>query len=81
MDTTWMELGRCRELPPDTFFPSDGVGVDAARRICADCSVKAQCLEYAMDNHIDHGVWGGTSERERRRLARQRRRLPLQHSR
>jgi WhiB family redox-sensing transcriptional regulator len=44
-----------------------------ARRICADCPVKDLCLEYALVNRIDHGVWGGCSERERRRLLRQRR--------
>jgi WhiB family redox-sensing transcriptional regulator len=70
---TWMAKGKCRELPPDTFFPSDGAGVEVARKICADCPVKSPCLEYAMENHIDHGVWGGTSERERRRIARRRR--------
>jgi WhiB family redox-sensing transcriptional regulator len=73
MDTSWMAKGKCKELPPSTFFPSDGVGVDIARKICADCPVKSPCLEYAMENHIDHGVWGGTSERERRRIARARR--------
>ena len=73
MDMSWMEQGKCRELPPDTFFPSDGVGVEAARKICKDCPVKSPCLEYAMAHHIDHGVWGGTSERERRRIARARR--------
>ncbi len=69
----WMEKGKCFNLDPDVFFPSDGVGVDVARTICKDCSVKAQCLEYALDNRIDHGVWGGTSERERRRISRRRR--------
>ena len=44
-----------------------------ARRICAECPVKAPCLEYALQNRIDHGVWGGASERERRRIARRRR--------
>jgi WhiB family redox-sensing transcriptional regulator len=73
MDTEWMADGKCRDIPPATFFPSDGVGVDAARRICADCAVKAPCLEYALQNRIDHGVWGGTSERERRRILRRRR--------
>jgi WhiB family redox-sensing transcriptional regulator len=73
MELEWMAQGKCREVPPAVFFPNDGVGVDAARRICADCPVKAPCLEYALLNRIDHGVWGGTSERERRRIARQRR--------
>ncbi|HMC52414.1 MAG TPA: WhiB family transcriptional regulator [Acidimicrobiales bacterium] len=73
-DDGWMARGKCRDLPPSTFFPSDGVGVDIARRLCADCPVKAPCLEYALENRIDHGVWGGTSERERRRILRQRRR-------
>lgn len=73
MDTEWMAEGKCREVHPSTFFPSDGVGVDLARRICAECPVRAMCLEYALRNRIDHGVWGGTSERERRRILRQRR--------
>jgi WhiB family redox-sensing transcriptional regulator len=73
MDTAWMAQGNCRDEPPGTFFPSDGVGVEVARRICATCPVKGPCLEYALANHIDHGVWGGASERERRRIARSRR--------
>ncbi len=73
MDTEWMAKGKCRSYPPDVFFPSDGVGVEIARRICADCPVKEPCLEYALENGIDHGVWGGASERERRRIARGRR--------
>ncbi|MDP9389202.1 MAG: WhiB family transcriptional regulator [Actinomycetota bacterium] len=73
METEWMMDGKCRSLPPSTFFPSDGVGVEEARRICATCSVQAPCLEYALRNRIDHGVWGGASERERRRIARRRR--------
>jgi WhiB family redox-sensing transcriptional regulator len=68
-----MARGNCREQAPDLFFPSDGVGVEVAKRVCVDCPVKSPCLEYAMEHHIDHGVWGGTSERERRRIARQRR--------
>ena len=72
-DVDWMKKGRCRDISPSVFFPSDGVGVDIARAICADCPVKAPCLEYAIENKIDHGVWGGASERERRRIARRRR--------
>ena len=73
MDTEWMTRGNCNEVAPSTFFPSDGVGVDVARKICENCPVKSPCLEYALLNRIDHGVWGGTSERERRRILRQRR--------
>ncbi|MGH7750294.1 MAG: WhiB family transcriptional regulator, partial [Candidatus Dormibacteria bacterium] len=58
--------------------PSDGVGVEVARRICAECPSKEPCLEYALHNKIEHGVWGGASERERRRIARRRR---VEHSR
>ena len=55
------------------FFPGDGVGVIKAQKICATCPVKEQCLSYALDNHVDHGVWGGASERERRRILKRRR--------
>jgi WhiB family redox-sensing transcriptional regulator len=72
-DTKWMADGICASKPPALFFPSDGVGVEKAKSICADCPVKNVCLEYALENHIDHGVWGGTSERQRRRIARARR--------
>jgi WhiB family redox-sensing transcriptional regulator len=73
METDWMQRGLCREIPPAVFFPSDGVGVEAARRICATCPVKEPCLEYALAFRIDHGVWGGCSERERRRILKRRR--------
>lgn len=73
MNTDWMVDGKCREMPPTLFFPSDGLGVQAAQRICADCPVAETCLEYALVNRIDHGVWGGRSERERRRILRRRR--------
>ena len=72
MDTGWMANGNCQVEPPSTFFPSDGVGVIVAQQICADCAVKERCLEYALANRIEHGVWGGTSERQRRRILRQR---------
>lgn len=71
--TAWMSAGNCRNYPPAVFFPSDGVGVDRARKICTDCPVAAQCLEYALDQRIEHGVWGGCSERERRRILKRRR--------
>jgi WhiB family transcriptional regulator, redox-sensing transcriptional regulator len=71
--TAWMGAGNCRNYPPDMFFPSDGVGVDRARKICTGCPVVTDCLEYALEQRIEHGVWGGCSERERRRILKRRR--------
>ena len=71
--TAWMSNGNCRSYPPATFFPSDGVGVDRARAICKTCPVSQTCLEYALTDRIEHGVWGGCSERERRRILKRRR--------
>lgn len=73
MDSDWMRRGRCRDMDPAIFFPNDGVGVQVAQKICAECPVQGECLEYALVNRVDHGVWGGASERERRRLLRKRR--------
>jgi WhiB family redox-sensing transcriptional regulator len=70
---TWMLDGLCRGREPSFFFPSDGVGVEHARKVCASCPVKMECLEYALRYRIEHGVWGGASERERRRILRSRR--------
>jgi WhiB family redox-sensing transcriptional regulator len=69
----WMNEARCRGTRPTEFFPSDGVGVESAQRVCATCPVRLECLEYALTNRIEHGVWGGASERERRRILRRRR--------
>jgi WhiB family redox-sensing transcriptional regulator len=69
----WMLRAHCREAAPGEFFPSDGVGVEHARKVCGECPVRVDCLEYALTYRIDHGVWGGCSERERRRILRQRR--------
>jgi WhiB family redox-sensing transcriptional regulator len=73
MDTAWMARGSCVEEHPSFFFPSDGVGVTRARKVCANCQVRIDCLEYALENRIEHGVWGGASERERRRILKRRR--------
>ena len=72
-----MADGKCREYPAGVFFPRDGTGVIKAQRICAVCPVVEQCLNYALENHVDHGIWGGKSERERRRLQRARRRRSM----
>jgi WhiB family redox-sensing transcriptional regulator len=71
----WMLRARCRGASPTEFFPSDGLGVESAQLVCEGCAVRAECLEYALVNHIEHGVWGGASERERRRILRRRRGL------
>lgn len=68
----WMKKAKCRSLDAEIFFPSDGAGVEVAKKICKDCPVKIACLEYALANRINHGVWGGTSERERRRILKAR---------
>lgn len=73
MDLEWMARGSCANVPPATFFPSDGAGVEVARKICAGCPVRELCLEHALAHRIDHGVWGGCSERERRRILKRRR--------
>jgi WhiB family redox-sensing transcriptional regulator len=73
-DYAWMLEGRCRGADTREFFPSNGLGVEAAQQICRECPVKEPCLEYALQNHIEQGVWGGASERERRRILRSRRR-------
>lgn len=73
MDEVELEWMREVTAAPTRRRPSGhGVGVDAARQICAECPVKADCLEYVLESRIDHGVWGG-SERERRRILRRRR--------
>jgi WhiB family transcriptional regulator, redox-sensing transcriptional regulator len=68
----WMSDGLCRRYPPETFFPADRAGVCDAQQICAECPVSDACLEYALAHHIDHGIWGGMSERGRKRLLGQR---------
>ncbi len=69
-----MKRAHCVGESPAVFFPSDGVGVLRAQKICAHCPVSDDCLEYALANHISHGVWGGASERQRRRIQSQRQR-------
>jgi len=71
----WMVQGLCYGASSVDFFPSTGAGVEAARRVCMQCPVREQCLDYALNNQIDHGVWGGASERERHRILRRRRQV------
>jgi WhiB family transcriptional regulator, redox-sensing transcriptional regulator len=66
----WQERARCREFDPEIFFPEKGGSSREAKRICAECEVRIQCLNYALRRDERYGVWGGMSERERRRLKR-----------
>lgn len=67
-DTDWMADGACRTVIGVDFFPTEGAGVIAARKVCDRCPVRARCLDYALEEGITHGVWGGASDRERQRL-------------
>ncbi len=77
LPTKWMSHGNCADAHPSVFFPRDGLGVIAAQQICKGCPVVDECLEYALSNHISHGVWGGASERQRRRILSEKRRSRL----
>ena len=68
----WMREGACRDSAPEVFFPHDGAGVALAQRVWHGCPVRAACLEHAIDNRIADGVWGGRSERARRRIVQSR---------
>jgi WhiB family redox-sensing transcriptional regulator len=68
-DMNWRLEGKCRGMDPNIFFPVDGFGVLAAQQVCQGCPVADTCLDFALSTHQDHGVWGGKSERERRRIA------------
>ena len=67
----WHDLARCAETDPEIFFPEKGESVRPAKRVCAGCEVRAECLQDALDRGERFGVWGGLSERERRVLASQ----------
>ncbi len=67
----WRDLALCAEVDPELFFPDKGESSRPAKRVCASCPVRAECLQDALDRHEQFGVWGGLTERERRVLARQ----------
>ncbi|MBN9606127.1 MAG: WhiB family transcriptional regulator [Actinomycetales bacterium] len=69
---SWQSDALCAQTDPEAFFPEKGGSTRDAKRICASCDVAAQCLEYALQNDERFGIWGGLSERERRRLRRAR---------
>lgn len=69
----WQSQANCQGLDPDLFFPERGASTREAKRVCGDCVVKDDCLEWALAAGEKFGIWGGTSERERRRLRKARR--------
>jgi WhiB family redox-sensing transcriptional regulator len=64
-DRDWILLAECQYTDPEAFFPDKGGSVREAKRVCRSCVVRAECLEYALENDERFGVWGGLSERER----------------
>ena len=66
----WQEQALCPQTDPEAFFPEKVGSTREAKRICIGCEVKGECLEYALGSDERFGIWGGLSERERRRLKR-----------
>ena len=66
----WATEAKCLQADPETFFPEKGGSTREAKRICGECTVRNECLEYALENDERFGIWGGLSERERRKLKR-----------
>jgi WhiB family redox-sensing transcriptional regulator len=71
---TWQQDAACHDADPDLFFATDEERQSAALALCAACPVRTECLEHALENREPYGIWGGTTEHERKRIARQRRR-------
>lgn len=88
LDPDWREHAACRGLPASIFFfqsylprrDANPVKLARARQICNTCPVKLECLEYALDNPREEGIWAGTTEKDRRNLRRKRRRNVRQPS-
>lgn len=75
LDMSWRDLAACNDFDPDLFFPAGDTGSAAsqiveAKRICAECPVKTDCLAYAVETNQINGIWGGTTEQERRLIRR-----------
>jgi len=66
----WQDRALCAQTDPEAFFPEKGGSTREAKKVCTGCEVRAECLEYALANDERFGIWGGLSERERRKLKR-----------
>jgi WhiB family redox-sensing transcriptional regulator len=71
-DRSWQDNANCLGVDPDLFFPERGASTREAKEVCRACIVRVECLEYALMNGEKFGIWGGMSERERRRIRRAR---------
>jgi WhiB family redox-sensing transcriptional regulator len=69
-DLEWQERALCAQTDPEAFFPEKGGSTREAKRVCSSCEVRSECLEYALEHDERFGIWGGLSERERRRMRR-----------
>jgi WhiB family transcriptional regulator, redox-sensing transcriptional regulator len=67
-ELSWQERSLCAQTDPEAFFPEKGGSTREAKKVCVGCEVRAECLEYALANDERFGIWGGLSERERRKL-------------
>jgi len=70
-DDDWQDRALCAQTDPEAFFPEKGGSTREAKKVCRACEVRAECLELALENDERFGIWGGMSERERRRLKRE----------
>src|SRR6266436_819917 len=70
-ELAWQERALCAQTDPEAFFPEKGGSTREAKRVCMSCDVRSECLEYALANDERFGIWGGLSERERRRVKKQ----------
>lgn len=72
LDNSWQDQAACRGTEPDQFFPGEHAYnvIKTAKRICAACSVRQRCLDAALERHEEHGIWGGATVRERRKMRR-----------
>ena len=72
VDRSWQRQANCMGVDPDLFFPERGASTREAKEVCRGCVVREDCLEYALANGEKFGIWGGLSERERRKIRRRR---------
>lgn len=75
-DYSWRKVAICRDTDPELFFPVGSTGqallqIARAKEVCGECTVKSECLEFAIETNQDTGIWGGTSEEERRQIRRE----------